>query len=290
MKRSAWLYTGGAAIAVGTAAINYRSVTALINGCGLPPFPPPRDEKVTVSYGSVRSRVLGAEVGTATIIARPPESGRIGPTLIFVLPGRASTASAHVGGLYMAGYLGDAVKRYAKRPVVLVAVDSGHSYWHKRRNGDDRMRMLIDEIVAPQVKMYRANRGRTGIMGWSMGGYGALLAAETYPHIFGAVCATSVAVWRNPAEQQRATPDAFDDAEDFERYNVSRNVKALKNTAVRIACGTKDRFFPGDEAFAEALRQAKIDAEIAFSPGCHDAAYWEGTLPANFDFMLHALT
>jgi enterochelin esterase-like enzyme len=260
-----------------------------VKGCGLPPFPPPRDENVTVSYGSIRSRILGGDVGTATLIARPPKVSHVEPILIFVLPGRASTASAHVGGLYMSGYLGDAVKRYVKRPVVLVAVDSGHSYWHKRRNGDDRMSMLIEEIVTPNVKLYRANRDRTGIMGWSMGAYGALLAAETYPHVFRAVCATSVAVWRNAAEQQHATPDAFDDAADFERYNVGRNVSALRNSAVRIACGTKDPYFPGDAALAEAFQRARVPADIAFSAGCHDAAYWQRTLPANFDFMLHSL-
>jgi enterochelin esterase-like enzyme len=42
-------------------------------------------------------------------------------------------------------------------------------------------------------------------------------------------------------------------------------------------------------ALAKAFQDAAIPATISFTEGCHDAAYWEGTLPANFDFMLRAL-
>jgi esterase/lipase superfamily enzyme len=290
MRRSAWVYGGAAAIVAALAGLNYRAVSGLVGGCGLPPFPPPRADNVTVSYSAIRSRALNQQVGIAIVRALPLKGAQRDPIVIFALPGRASSASAHVGGLYLANYLGHVVKRRATRPVVLIAVDSDSTYWHRRRNGKDTMCMLMQEIVEPNVHMHRASRARTGIMGWSMGGYGALLAAETYPHIFGAVCGTSVAVWRTVVEQRHASPDAFDDAADFERYKLTRRLNALKETSVRIACGTKDPFFQADVALADALRKAGVHAQVDFEEGCHDAAYWEGTLPANFDFMLQALT
>src|SRR5207248_2870938 len=62
-------------------------------------------------------------------------------------------------------------------PLVIAAVDGGHSsYWHRRADGSDALRMLLEEFVP------LAEQGRSGLpkalLGWSMGGYGALLAAE----------------------------------------------------------------------------------------------------------------
>jgi pimeloyl-ACP methyl ester carboxylesterase len=106
------------------------------------------------------------------------------------------------------------------------AVDGGESYRHPRRGGEDRMRMLLEEVVLPA----RANYDRIVIMGWSMGAYGAVLAAQRHPELFSAVCADSVAL----------------------RHGVSK----LRNTPVRIACGARTDSSrrstlpaPGDFAF-----------------------------------------
>ena len=65
-------------------------------------------------------------------------------------------------------------------PAVVAAVDGGQdSYWHLRQDGTNALAMLLDEFV-PLVRD-RVGPLPQAIMGWSMGGYGALLAAERTP-------------------------------------------------------------------------------------------------------------
>ena len=71
-------------------------------------------------------------------------------------------------------------------PVVVAAVDGGaDSYWHRRADGTDAHAMLMREFIP----LVRAKVGPLpqALMGWSMGGYGALLAAERASGQFRAV-------------------------------------------------------------------------------------------------------
>jgi predicted alpha/beta superfamily hydrolase len=67
------------------------------------------------------------------------------------------------------------------------------SYWHRRADGRDPMSMLLEDFI-PMVGQ-RSGTSVRALLGWSMGGYGALLAAETAPEQFRAVAATSPALW-----------------------------------------------------------------------------------------------
>ena len=68
---------------------------------------------------------------------------------------------------------------------MLVAVRGGDTYWHPRASGEDALAMLLDEFI-PYCRRELRLGGAAGeaVMGWSMGGYGALLAAESRPRGF----------------------------------------------------------------------------------------------------------
>jgi len=284
-KRGLFLISAGAAaIASGFAA--RRQLYAVARGCGLPPFPPKKAGNVNVVTDSFHSTVLGVSIGRVTIDARPTGATRSQPALIFALPGRDGTAEGHADGLRLADFLGNTVAESARRPVKMIIVDSGASYWHPRRSGEDRMQMLIEEIVKPAMHANQASRERAGIIGWSMGAYGALLAAEMHPDLFGTVCATSIAMWRSAAEQQSAVPDAFDNADDFRKFDLRGRINALRNANVRMSCGQSDPFYTNDHAFARDLSAAGIRADIDFPPGCHDDGYWMRVAPADFNFLV----
>ncbi len=76
-----------------------------------------------------------------------------------------------------------------------------------------------------------------------MGGYGALLAAETRPREFAAVCGVSPAVWTSYEEMMMGPRDAFDGAADFAAHDVIAHADRLRHTRVRIDCGTSDPFY-----------------------------------------------
>jgi alpha-beta hydrolase superfamily lysophospholipase len=156
--------------------------------------------------------------------------------------------------------------------VAVAAVDGGaDSYWHKRSDGTDSLAMLLDEFV-PLV------RGMVGklpqaLMGWSMGGYGALLAAERAPAKFVAVAPASPAIWLSPGA---TAPGAFDSPADFDANDIFDDLDALRRMAIAVACGTSDPFYMATNALV-----ARMDYphSVFFGPGSHDATYWASVAP-----------
>lgn len=174
----------------------------------------------------------------------------------------------------------------APPPIALAVVDSGVSYWHPRRNGEDRMAMLVDEFVPLIEQTYGLGDGGRATFGWSMGGYGALLAAQLHPRLFTAVAALSAAVWPNRAAQASAVPDAFDGGADYRRYDPFTHAGRLAHTPVFIACGTSDPFHAADVALAATLSPAP---HTLFTSGCHDGNFWQNAAGPAFAFLSRAL-
>jgi enterochelin esterase-like enzyme len=145
--------------------------------------------------------------------------------------------------------------------------------------------MLLDEVL-PLCADRIGLAPRRALLGWSMGGYGALLAAETRPSAFRAVTAVSPAVWTSRDAQRGAVPDAFDSDEDFRTHDVIAGAGRLRGLAVRIDCGESDPF----AGAARALRDACPEEPAGgLSAGCHEARYWRRTLPEQLEGIGAAL-
>ena len=167
-------------------------------------------------------------------------------------------------------------------PMAMVTADGGGGYWHPHP-GDDPMAMVVSELIpmCRQLNLGSAPNG-VGSMGISMGGYCALILAEKYPDVFGAVAAIGPAVWtsytqareptRVPTPRQRISPT--DDA--------VTNAPALANTPVRVASATDDPFHPGVEALAAALPRSAI---VDFSQGCHTGPFFTAEEPPSLEFL-----
>ena len=113
---------------------------------------------------------------------------------------------------------------------------------------------------------------RIGLTGLSMGGYGALLlASELGPAKVYGVATLSAALWTRPGD---SAPGAFDDREDFLRYDVFARTETLRRIPVAMWCGTSDPFIAGNRAFARRVPTAKA----TFDAGGHDTTYWQGRL------------
>ncbi len=167
--------------------------------------------------------------------------------------------------------------------LAVAAVDGGaDSYWHRRAGGDDPLTMLFDEFI-PQVET-RVSVHRRALLGWSMGGYGALLAAETTPDQFRAVAAASPALWTTPGA---TAVGAFDSPDDYSRNNVYAHTARRTSMTVRVDCGTDDPFYPAVKKFVADLRPAP---QGTFGAGFHDAAYWRSVAPGQLETINHALS
>jgi S-formylglutathione hydrolase FrmB len=195
------------------------------------------------------------------------------------LPGRGGDHTSPFGELGIEHFLAAGVAAGA-RPFSIASVDGGDAcYWHRRAAGDDPARMLTDEFV-PLLAERGLRTERIGFIGWSMGGYGALLFAETMTAArVAAVVAVSPALWLTGAE---SAAGAFDDAADFDAHNVFTRRSALTGIAVSVDCGNGDPFVAAVKEFATDLPPG---ARSSFEPGCHDAAYWKRGLPAQIRFV-----
>jgi S-formylglutathione hydrolase FrmB len=139
----------------------------------------------------------------------------------------------------------------------------------------DELLPRIDDLLGPGLPK--------AIMGWSMGGYGALLAAERHPDLYKAVVGSSPALFPSASA---TSPGSFDDAADYQRNDVFAHEDALAALVTRIDCGTHDPFLPTARAFADKLPKSNPGG---FTAGNHDAAYWRSVAPAQVDTIAAAL-
>ena len=240
---------------------------------------PSAEAAPTMTTGSFVSAARGG-VSTNWAIARPPgQTKALRP--VIALHGKGSDASTVMAGGVEQG-LAQAVNA-GLPPFAVVAVDGGGSYWHKRASGEDAGAMVLNELI-PMLDTQRLDTSRVAFLGWSMGGYGALLlggrlgSART-----AAICAVSPALWLSPGA---AAPGAFDGADDFAANSVFR-IPALASIPIRVDCGDSDPFYATTKQF---IAQLPNPPAGGFSPGGHNAEFWSSQLPAELTWMAPLLT
>jgi S-formylglutathione hydrolase FrmB len=296
LSRRAVLGLGASAAvgAVGSYALNVlvqprTSHAAPVSWTGpqapLAPPPPPLEPAPatqaapTMVTGSFVSAARGG-ISTNWAIARPP--GQKEPLRpVIALHGKGSDASTVMAGGVEQG-LAQAVNA-GLPPFAVVAVDGGGSYWHKRASGEDSGAMVLDELI-PMLGGQNLDTSRVAFLGWSMGGYGALLLGSRLgPGRTAAICAVSPALWLSPGA---TAPGAFDGADDWSANSVF-GLPALASIPIRVDCGDSDPFYAATKQFVAQLPNPPAGG---FSPGGHNPGFWSSQLPAELTWMAPLLT
>jgi pimeloyl-ACP methyl ester carboxylesterase len=270
---------GLAAVPLAGCAIVRDRVRVLAKGCVDVPSSLALDTFIVAS--SLRSRHVRQAVGYVLVVADDVDRRTI-DRAIYVLPGRGVAAREVVGGLNFGGAFSAAIRRHPiLRRSVLVAVDAGESYFHPRASGEDRLALVTDELPNVVARLTGAPPRREALIGMSMGGYGALLAAERNPGRYQAVAVAGPAIFPSYADERGSVGDAFDGPADFARYDVIAHAASLRGRAVRIRCGVSDPFVPGVRAFARACSSA----DVLIEKGCHDDGFWRASAPELLEFI-----
>jgi pimeloyl-ACP methyl ester carboxylesterase len=233
-------------------------------------------------FSSARNRTVGYT------IAWPPGHGRGTPLpLVVMLHGFGGNHTDALAGLSPAQAVALQVDGGRLPAMALVTVDGGDGYWNPHP-GDDPMGMVIDELI-PMCQALGLGRAplKVGTMGISMGGYGALLLAERYPHLIDAAAAISPAIWTSYPEAQRANPGAYASAREFAANDAVTLAPALRGTPVRVASGDDDPFRPGVEALVRVLPAAAV---VEVSKGCHTGPFFLSQEPPSLSFLGRHLT
>jgi S-formylglutathione hydrolase FrmB len=240
---------------------------------------PSAEPAPTMTTGSFVSAARGG-ISTNWAIARPPgQTKALRP--VIALHGKGSDASSVMAGGVEPG-LAQAVNA-GLPPFAVVAIDGGGSYWHKRASGEDTGAMVLNELI-PMLDTQHLDTSRVAFLGWSMGGYGALLlGGRLGPARTAAICAVSPALWLSSGA---AAPGAFDGADDFSANSVF-GMPALASIPIRVDCGDSDPFYDATKQF---IAQLPNPPAGGFSPGGHNPGFWSSQLPAELTWMAPLLT
>lgn len=161
-------------------------------------------------------------------------------------------------------------------PFAVASLSGGTSYWHQRKNGTNMQAVLRDEFV-PMIEQ-KTHTSQRFLFGWSMGGYGSLLAAAQHPGMLAGVVAISPALWTDGSE---SAPGAFDNMQNFASHDVFKMGNTLQTTPIFIDCGKDDPFASATKQFAKVVPHATV----RFRDGNHNDAYFRSAVPDALEFI-----
>ncbi|HEX7536041.1 MAG TPA: alpha/beta fold hydrolase [Dermatophilaceae bacterium] len=251
------------AVLAGAVALPW--LVACSPGVGMPPG-------VDLDEGTFSSRFWPSQE-VRWRLARPARQGSLTAhqPLVVALHGHGGDADWPFEGLHLERHV-------AATGLAMATVDGGDFYWHARRSGIDPARMVVDDLL-PLLAAKGLATGRIGLIGWSMGGYGALLMASRLgPKRVAGVVAVSAALWQSPGD---SAPGAFDDRADFARNDVFARRRDLARIPIRLDCGSADPFIAANRAFARGLPSAAA----TFDPGGHTEDYWTAHAAAQLTWL-----
>jgi enterochelin esterase-like enzyme len=243
---------------------------------------PPGPSRSGTFYSRARGRVVGYTV------AWPPGHGPGDALpLVVMLHGFGADHTNALSSMSPAQALALEIDGVPLAPLAMVTVDGGGGYWNPHPH-DDPMQMVVGELV-PMCQALHLGRPpqRTGTMGISMGGYGALLLAEKYPDLFTAVAAISPAIWTTYPQAAAANAGAYASRADFASDDAVTHAAALAGTAVRVASGLDDPFHPGVVALAAVLPASAV---VVLAGGCHTGSFFTAQEPPSLAFLGAHLT
>ena len=285
---TAVLAAGGAVVAIEDGVLPGRTRLADLTGACDVDGVPATGPVGAITSGRFPSSARGRDVGWS--LALPPgHPAAVGLPVTLILHGRGDDHSSGFTQLKLHQFLA-AYTRAGGTPFALAAVDGGDSYWHPRSNGDNPLRMVTEEFL-PMLGKLGLRTDTLGVLGWSMGGYGALLFAReanrgmlsgggaSRSNTVVAAAASSPALF---ASYHASASGAFDDAADFAKYGDLVSEPDAGKTALYVGCGATD-------AFTGETRRYRANASPlpagGISKGCHTDSYWGSVAAAQISFM-----
>lgn len=188
-------------------------------------------------------------------------------------------------------------ERYAReRDVALVIPEVQRSFYIDEVYGLNYFTYVSRELPGAVHRMFGLSleKEKSYIMGLSMGGYGALKCALTFPERY-AGCGSFSGVtdlagfMRTPAITLHSReftallgPDQMV-GEENDLFALAKKAKDLP--PVYLSCGEQDRHYAMNNAFAELLEALGAEYRYDHRPGDHCWAFWDQSIQDCFSYF-----
>jgi putative tributyrin esterase len=190
------------------------------------------------------------------------------------------------------------VERYAAAAGLAVVMPAvGRSFYANEQSGGRYWDFVADELPQIVQNFFRVSQRPedTYVAGLSMGGYGAMKLALTYPERYAAAASLSGALDLDELSSrpervelfQRIFGDSIGPADDLFALVAAADGPALPR--LHVSTGTEDALglVEGNRRFVTDLTKAGADVTSDFRPGEHVWQLWDDLLPEVIDWMLH---
>ena len=191
------------------------------------------------------------------------------------------------------------VERYAANhnlAVIMPAVN--HSFYCNEAYGERYWDYVSDELPRTMQRFLRlsARPEDTYVAGLSMGGYGAMRLALTYPGHFAGAASFSGAVDLAGIFPQRHDGNEIDrlfgDLKEIKGteldlfHLIEKNADAPHRPWLYVSCGTKDFLFESHKAFVPALRKNGWNVMSHEEPDAtHEWGFWDQQIKAFIELI-----
>ncbi len=193
------------------------------------------------------------------------------------------------------------VERYAAgHPLAVIMPAVNHSFYCNEAQGERYWDYVSDELPRVMHRFLRlSDRPEdTFVAGLSMGGYGAMRLALTYPERFAAAASFSGAVdvvrelknlpenrrenWRRVLGDLDSAPGSAVDL----MHLLRQNADAPKKPRLYVSCGTSDFLYAQHQAFVPALQANGWDVTHYEKPGAvHEWGFWDEQIRTFIDMV-----
>ena len=191
------------------------------------------------------------------------------------------------------------VERYgANHNLAVIMPAVNHSFYCNEAYGERYWDYVCDELPRTMHRFLKlsARPEDTYVAGLSMGGYGAMRLALTYPERFAAAASFSGAVDVEGVFYQRHLGTEIDrifgdlkeiKGSEYDLFHLmEKNAKAAHRPWLYVSCGTKDFLFDQHKAFVPALRKNGWDVLSHEEPDAvHEWGFWDEQIKAFIELI-----
>ncbi len=213
---------------------------------------PDREAAPGLVHGSFRSDAMKLEVGYNVWLPPGYEQSQARYPVVYFLHGAGGNENSDAAAF--AGLVAEFVRARVIPPVICVFPNGGHRSWYRDHPGKNVLveTMIIRELLPLVDRTYRTQPGREArvVLGFSMGGSGAVRFAVKYPDLFSAAGAWAGAFAGRHNEKL---------ADDFQAEALA---PLAGRTRLLLIAGTKDFTLAGHALMVNSLVNAKVPFEV----------------------------